>query len=131
MPTIQNASDQLLEAARQLPPPELERLLNRLQGLRRQPAAPSLLPRETVLLRRINQALPAAAQQRYAALHRKHRRASLTLAEQRELLALSKEREQFEVERLQHLAELARLRKLGLPELMRQLGLTPPEPEYD
>lgn len=100
MPTIQIATDQLLEAARQLPPPELERFVNRLQGLRSQSVAPRLSPRETALLRRINQPLPAAVQKRYAALHNKRRRAALTRAEQSELLALSKEREQFEVERL-------------------------------
>lgn len=131
MPTIQIETEQLLNAALQLPPLELDQLLARLQALRGQTKAPRLSLPEAELLRRINQGLPAQLQRRYDALRRKRRRHKLTRAEQQELLSLSKQMEQHDVERLQQLAELARLRQLVLPDLMRQLGLDPPEPEYD
>jgi hypothetical protein len=131
MPTIQIEPEQLLNAALQLPPLELDQLLARIQALRGETKAPRLSLPEAELLRRINQGAPAQLQQRYDALRRKRRRHKLTRAEQKELLSLSKQMEQHDVERLRLLAELAQIRKLALPDLMRQLGLNPPEPEYD
>jgi hypothetical protein len=131
MPTIQIETEQLLNAALQLSPRELDQLLARLRALRGKTKAPRLSLPEAELLRRINQGVPPQLQQRYDALRRKRRRRKLTRAEQQELLSLSKQMEQLDVERLQLLAELAQMRQLTLPELMEQLGLHPPEPEYD
>lgn len=131
MPTIQIETEQLLQAALQLPPLELDQLLARLQALRGKTSAPRLSLPEEELLRRINQGAPTQLQQRYDALRRKRRRHKITRAEQQELLSLSKQIEQLDVERLQQLAALARLRQLALPDLMQQLGINPPEPEYD
>jgi uncharacterized sporulation protein YeaH/YhbH (DUF444 family) len=131
MPTIQVEAEQLLNAALQLPPLELDQLVARLQTLRRKTKVPRLSQPESELLRRINQGVPAQLQQRYDALRRKRRRHKLTRKEQQELLSLSKQMEQIDAERLQHLAELAQLRNTSLPDLMRQLGLEAPEPEYD
>ena len=131
MPTIQIETEQLLNAALQLPPPELDHLVARLQVLRRKSKAPRLSVKESELLRQINQGVPVELQQRHAALRKKLRRAKLTVSERRELLTLTKQMEQFDVERLRQLAELAELRGLSLSDLMRQLGLKPPEPEYD
>lgn len=131
MPTIQIEPEQLLNAALQLSPLELDQLLARIRALRDETKAPRLSLPEAELLRRINQGAPAQLQQRYDALRRKRRRHKLTRAEQCELLSLSQQMEQLDVERLRLLAELARLRQLALPDLMRQLGLNPHEPEYD
>ncbi|MDQ3011700.1 MAG: STAS/SEC14 domain-containing protein [Acidobacteriota bacterium] len=131
MSTIQNETEQIVNAASQLPPPELDQLVARLQALRRQTNLPRLPVQESELLRRINQGAPAELQRRYDALRRKRRRSELSRKERQELLSLTQQIEQSDVERLQLLAQLATLRKLSLPELMRQLGLEPPEPEYD
>jgi uncharacterized sporulation protein YeaH/YhbH (DUF444 family) len=131
MPTIQIEAEQLLNAALQLPPLELDQLLARLQTLRRKTKVPRLSQPESELLRRINQGVPAQLQQQHDALRRKRRRQKLTRKEQQELLSLSKQIEQLDVERLQHLAELAQLRNISLPDLMKQLGIEAPEPEYD
>jgi hypothetical protein len=131
MPTIQVETEQILNAALQLPPLELDQLLARLQTLRRKTKVPRLSQSESELLRSINQGAPAQLQQRHDALRRKRRRQKLTRKEQQELLSLSKQMEQLDVERLRHLAELAQLRDISLPDLMKQLGIETSEPEYD
>jgi hypothetical protein len=131
MPTIQIETDQLVKAALQLPPLELEQLVAKLQGLRRQTTAPRLSAKETELLRQINQGPPAELQRRFDLLRKKRLRTKLSRAEQQEMLALTQQFEQVDVARLQWLAQLAELRQVSLPALMQQLGLEPPEPEYD
>ena len=131
MPTIQIAADQLLEAARQLPPPEFNQLVERLLAWRGQlmNAAPRLSAAETELLLKINQGFAPAPQQRYDELLEKRDARTLTPAEYQELLDLTDQVEAFNVERVQALADLARLRQVSLPEVMRQLGLD--TPAYD
>lgn len=128
MPTLQIATDQLLEAARQLPPPEFNQLLERLLAWRGQlmNAAPRLSAAETDLLLKINQGFAPAQQQRYDELLEKRDARTLTPAEYQELLDLTDQVEAFNVERVQALADLARLRQVSLPEVMRQLGLDTP-----
>jgi hypothetical protein len=128
MPTIQIAADQLLEAARQLPPPELDQLVERLLAWRGQlmNTAPRLSAAETELLLKINQGFAPAPQQRYDELLEKRDARTLTPAEYQELLALTEQVEAFNVERVQALADLAQLRQVSLPEVMRQLGLDTP-----
>ncbi len=130
MPSIQIETEQLLQAAAQLPHFEFEKFLTKLHALRRQSEVPHLSQRESELLRQINQTLPDATQKRYETLSRKRRNAKLPPAEEREFMALTKQREQFEVTRLQSLAELAQLREIPLPVLLQQLGIKTPEPEY-
>lgn len=131
MPTIQIETEQLMTAALQLPPLELDQLLARLQAVRGKRKSSSLSLPEAQLMRQINQGAPVEIQQRYDTLKRKRRRQKLTRAEQQELLSLSKQLEQLDVERLRLIAELAQIRRVSLPELMQQLGLEPPEPQYD
>lgn len=131
MPTIQIETEQLLKAALQLPRPELDRFVTKLQGLRREAEVPRLSEPETELLRKINQGVPEPLQQRYELLRKKSRSQKLTSAEQRELLELTKQMERLTVERLKYLSELAQLRGLALPALLQQLGIETPEPEYD
>lgn len=128
MPTLQIATDQLLEAARQLPPPEFNQLLERLLAWRGQlmNAAPRLSAAETDLLLKINQGFAPAQQQRYDELLEKRDARTLTPAEYQELLDLTDQVEAFNVERVQALADLARLRQVSLPEVMRRLGLDTP-----
>lgn len=128
MPTIQIAADQLLEAARQLPPPEFNQLVERLLAWRGQlmNAAPRLSAAETELLLKINQGFAPAPQQRYDELLEKRDARTLTPAEYQELLDLTNQAEAFNVERVQALSDLARLRQVSLPEVMRQLGLDTP-----
>jgi len=127
MPTIQIAADQLLEAARQLPPPEFNQLVDRLLAWRGQlmNAAPRLSAAETALLLKINQGFAPVPQQRYDELLKKRDARTLTPAEYQELLALTDQVEAFNVERVKALADLAQLRQVSLPEVMRQLGLQP------
>ncbi len=128
MPTIQIAADQLLEAARQLPPPEFNQLVERLLAWRGQlmNAAPRLSAAETALLLKINQGVAPAPQQRYDELLEKRDARTLTPEEYQELLALTDQVEAFNVERVKALADLAQLRQVSLPEVMRQLGLDTP-----
>lgn len=123
MPTIQVEIDQLLSAALQLPRAELDQFVKKLLSLRRQSEIPQLPMRESELLLKINQGVPAQLQQRFDQLVEKRRDNTLTPSEYQELLALTEQIEQFDVERLQWLIELAQLRGLTLDELMQQLGI--------
>ena len=125
MPTIQVEMEQLLNAALQLPRAELDQFVKKLLSLRRQSEIPQLPMRESELLLKINQGVPAQLQQRFDQLVEKRRDNTLTPGEYQELLALTEQIEQFDVERLQWLIELAQLRGLTLDELMQQLGINP------
>ena len=130
MSTSQIETEQLLDAALQMSRAELERFVARLFALKARRETPSLTPRESDLLLKINQGMPAEVQRRYDALIRKRRRHKLTRAEHREVLALTQQIEQHDVERLKWLSALARLRGLSLPDLMQELGIETPEPNY-
>jgi hypothetical protein len=129
MPTIQIeadlSSEQLLSAARQLPPHEFDRLFNQLTQLRAERVAPVLSAAESRLLRQINLPLPTEIQQRYDALLARRDAQLLTEAEHVELLQLTDQVESLEAERMGHLIELAQVRHVSLDELLVQLGLQP------
>ena len=123
----QLSSDDLLKAVEQLETSELERFVSLLLDLKARRAAPSLPPRESELLARINEGLPQRVADRYQELIGKRQAASLTSEEYAELLRLTDEVEELNAERIKHLAELARLRKTSLSNLMTELGIqTPP-----
>lgn len=130
MSTSQLETERLLDAALQMSRAEMKRFVARLFALKARQEAPSLTPRESKLLMKINQGVPLELQRRYDSLIRKRRRHKLTRAEHCEVLALSQEIERHDVERLKLLSDLARLRGLSLPDLMQALGLEPPEPDY-
>ena len=130
MASSQIETERLLDAALQMSREELERFVAKVFALKARQQTPSLTRRQSELLMRINQGVPAELQQRYDSLIRKRRREKLTKAEHRELLTLTQQIEQQDVERLKLLAELARLRGLPLPNLMEQLGIEPPKAEY-
>lgn len=132
MPTIQLQAevsrDALLEAVRQLSPPELDQFVAEVLRLRSRRGPSRLGATESELLARINQGFPEDLRGRYAELIARRRDESLTPEEHQELLRLTAETEGLEAERLAALAELARVRGVPLRTLMDDLGiLMPPE----
>ena len=125
MPTIQIGTDELLQAALQLPQVELEQFVTRLFSLKARERAPVLSEREAELLDKIYQALPAATQQRLNELIEKRQSSTITKNELEELSALTNQIELFDATRLEQLSELAHLRNVPLEQLIRQLGLKP------
>ena len=123
MPTIQIETDQLLQAALQMPRPEMENFVARLFTLKAKQEAPGLPQREKELLQQINQGLSPAQARRRKTLATKRHAHTITETELQELLALNDEAERLNVERVKHLVELAALRNVTLDEVMEQLGL--------
>jgi hypothetical protein len=131
MPTIeaQVSPDDLLRAADQLSPGELERFASRVMELLAHRRGASLSPEETDLLQAINQGLPTEIRERYEALVARRREGTLTPDEHTELLRLTDQVEVEDARRAEHLAKLARLRGVSLGTVMDQLGIH--APEYD
>jgi hypothetical protein len=125
MPTITVEPDQLLEAAAQLPPAELEHFLTRLAARSRPRRTLHLSPSEAELIERINETLPPAVQERLDYLIAQRQSYALTPDEQQELIALTEQIESADARRLECLIELAALRRVTVDEVIRQLGLTP------
>lgn len=125
MPTIQIETDQLLQAALQMPREELEEFVIRLFTLKASEETPCLSDRETELLLAINQGLPAVTRKRLNKLIKKRQSYTITEAELRELRQLTDQIEKSDAERLKNLIELAHLRQVTLDDLIRQLGLKP------
>jgi len=118
--------DALLQAVGQLSAADLERVVAQVLRLQAQHKAASLSSRETELLLKINQGVPAAANARYQSLQSKRQAEQLTAEERRELSRLINQREKLQAQRLESLAELARLRNMTLRGVMRQLGIQSP-----
>lgn len=125
MPTNQITSDQLLNAALQMPRPELERFVAKLFALKAREETPNLSEAETELLLKINQDIPATARKRMNELIDKRVANLITQTELDELIQLTDQSEELGVERLKCLIELSALRNITLDELMRQLGIKP------
>ena len=125
MPTIQIETDQLLQAALQMPREELEQFVARLFALKAREETPGLSEREAELLMQIYQGLPAAKQTRLNELIYKRQASTISAKELRELKALTDQIEKSDAERLQLLTELARLRNVTLRKLIKNLGLKP------
>ena len=129
MPTIQIeanlSSEQLLNAARQMPRRELARFLEQVLRLRANHERGKLSIAESKLLLKINQPVPANVQLRYDELLARRDARTLSTDEQQELLRLTDEVELLEAERMKRLIELAQLRQVSLDEVFKQLGLPP------
>ena len=117
--------NRVLEDMAQLTARQLERVIEQAAVLRLQKRRLVLPPRESALLRTINQGLPPARRERYARLLEQRRDEAMTQAEHEELLRLTDEQELLHAERLKALSALAVLRETTLPKLMKQMGLTP------
>jgi hypothetical protein len=133
MPTIQVEAHlsrrDLLRAAEQLEPAELQQFVTDVLGLRARHQAPRLSAPESELLLIVNRGLPEDLQGRYRALLAKRRQQNLAPEEQAELLRLTDQVEQLEADRLAALSELAQVRQTTLADLMRGLGLQAPSHE--
>lgn len=126
----QVSPEQLLEALRQLPSPEFERLLAGALKLReRRPQLSRPEPREAGLVAQAIALLPAELSAQSRALRAKMRAGQITAAEHEQLLAVIDEIEGRNVKRLEALVELARLRQQSLRAVMDDLGLKPPVDE--
>lgn len=125
MPTIHIEPEQLLDAASQMPRPELEQFVRKLFALKAREETPSLSERESELLLAINQGLPAPTRKRLNGLIKKRQSYTITQAELQELCQLTDQIEKSDAERLKHLIELAHLRQVPLDDLIQQLGLKP------
>src|SRR5205085_6599374 len=78
MPTIQIDTEQLLQAALQMPREELEQFVARLFALKTRQETPGLSERETELLMKINQSLPPASGKRMKKLIAKRESGTIT-----------------------------------------------------
>lgn len=132
MPTVQVTSrveidfEEVLQGMARLQMQDLERFVDRVIALQAQRRAPSLSRRETELLQKINQGLPAEVRQRYEELNDKLHEETILPEEHEELLQLVEQVELADAERLQHLIELARIRNISVEELMSQLDIRRP-----
>jgi hypothetical protein len=130
MPTVQVeaqlSSADLLKAAGQLSPGELEQFVFQLLSLQAQRKAPSLPPAETDLLLKINQGVPGDVQKRHDELVGKRQAETLTADEHDELLRLTDQIEKLEAKRIEYMADLAHLRQTTLTALMKDLGIQSP-----
>ena len=133
MPTIhleaQVSPDDLLQAAEQIGPGDLERFASRILSLLAHRRAPSLSPDETQLLQAINQGIPTPLRERYTTLVDRRREGTLTAEEHAELQSLSDEVEAIDVRRLELLEKLAQVRGVSLDALMESLGIRAPDYE--
>jgi predicted GIY-YIG superfamily endonuclease len=125
MPTMPIQTDDLLQAALQLPPVELEKFVTRLFTIKARERVSVLSEREAELLSQIYQGLPPNTQQRLNELIEKRQAYTITKAELQELIALTNQVELSDAVRLERLIELAHLRNVPLEKLIRQLGLKP------
>ena len=125
MPTMTVETEQLLEAALQLPQPELERFLTRLAAFSGPRYTPRFPPVEADLLWKINQGPSADVQERLDILIGKRESNMLTAEEYQELIRLTEAGERADVQRLEYLIELAAVRGVTVDEVMAQLGIKP------
>ena len=123
LPVIRVEAEQLLIAVKQMQLHELDAFVTHVLGVRAQREAPMLSADESALLLRINNAIPAALQQRYDALVTRRDAESLTMEEHAGLLELTTQIEQREADRIAALAALARVRGTSLSDLMHTLGI--------
>ena len=125
MPTIQIETDQLLQAALQMPREELDRFVARLFALKARQDSPGLSEREAEILMQINQGPLSVKQERLNELIDKRQAGTITAKELRELKGLTDQIELSDAGRLKLLTELAHLRKVSLRKLIKELGLKP------
>jgi hypothetical protein len=125
MPTIQVETDQLLNAALQMSPAELDQFVTKLFSIKARERAPVLSEREAELLQKIYHGIPTEMQERLNELIKKRQSYTITDDELQELIKLTNQIELFDAERLKHLIELAHLRNVPLDDLIRQLGIKP------
>jgi hypothetical protein len=131
MPTIHLQADltskQLLDAVMQLPQPELENFVFKINSLRAKYESQKLSRAESELLLKINKGIPEKIQKRYNELISKRHEMTEDSEEYAELLKLTDRIEKSDAKRIEYLIKLARIRKKPLTTLMEELGIHTPE----
>lgn len=125
MPTAQIETDQLLNAALQMPEEEFQQFVTKLFTLKARERVPTLSQLESELLTNINQGLRPTDARRMKELIAKRQSYTIKEVELQELIRLTDESERLNVERMKYLLELAHLRGVTLDEVMKQLGIRP------
>lgn len=129
MPTVrvsaQLTTNDLLTAAKQLPPEDLRDFLQKAARWQaRQDRALVDDGGESALVAAATEKLPVSTERRLKLLLTRSREGTITPKEHEELLQITDSAEHREAQRLEALSELARRRGVDLSEMMRQLGLT-------
>jgi len=117
--------DKILEAVKQFSPAELEEFTMQVNLIRARRVAPTLSPRESELLPKINAGIPAEIWSRYDELNQLQDNEALSPEGEAELYDLVNQIETVEAQRIQYLAELAQLRGQSVRELMDDLEIKP------
>ena len=125
MPTVQIETEQLLNAALQMPRGEMEQFVRRLFVLKAREETPCLTTVEAELLGKIEHDVPPAARRRVNELIQLRHKGRIKPAELHELIQLTNQAEDFNAERMKHLLALAALRDVPLEQLMEQLNIKP------
>ena len=120
--------NQVVNAVKQLPETEREKLLYQIAAVRPLYEDHRLPPDESELLIKINQGIPEKLQRKYNELLHKRDEKTLTNDEYEELLRLTDQMEILDAKRIEHLTELANIRNKPLVLLMDELGIKPPPP---
>ena len=118
--------DELLSAVESLNEPDLESLVNRALFLRARLRSPVLSSEETGLLRKINQGIPQALNERYQVLLEKRDAETLSQVDYEDLLVVGERIEAVGVKRIEALAKLSTIRQVPLLTLMDSLGIQSP-----
>lgn len=87
------------------------------------PKPQTISARESILLQKIDLAIPVETWERYHVLRAKRQDETINVSESAEYDAINQQIEVANVKRLTSLIELAKIRKITLDELMQQLGL--------
>jgi len=122
-----SSSTQMMQAAEQLSPEELDHFADEVVALRARRKAPVLTKDEPALFAVINQSLPEADRERLTELGEKRVDETLTPGEHQELLTLQQRLETLHAARMKALAQLAELRGVTLTMVMEQLGIQFPD----
>jgi hypothetical protein len=122
-PTNNFSSNELLQAAAQLNPAELEKFVAEAIALRAQRQTANLSAQESELLLKINRGIAPKTQRRFDELVAKRQNETLAPEEHRELLRLTDKIEKADAKRIELLAELARIRRKTFDEVFAELGI--------
>ena len=82
----------------------------------------SEIEEETLLLKKIQELIPASVMRRYKSLNNKQRNGSITEKEQSEVLFIVNYIEKTSAERVAFMAKLAKIRKTSLSDIAEQLN---------
>lgn len=115
--------DEMVKGAAKMDTEALEEYHHQIGHLLATRKAKTLTKRESELLLKINESLPAALRKRYDSLSQKMKSETLLPQEYEELTHLVDQIELLDAQRLENLIELALLRNVSIEELLKQLGL--------